>query len=186
MTKLLTILKPIVAAFAFGVMNSLPALADEAALNDLFDKLQVAGPETWEPIEEQIWAEWSRSGSPSADLLLKRGREALSEGDWKAAVEHLTALTDYAPDFAEGWNARATAYFQGKLYGPSVADIGKTLDLNPRHFGALQGLGRILEELGYDDKALEAYREVKRLHPNRPELENAITRLQRAIGETEL
>ena len=182
----LRILKCTVAAVFLSVMNSLPLMADEAALDRLFDKLQASDVQTAEKIEQEIWALWSQSGSATADLLLRRGRSAMADGDWKAAIEHLTALTDYAPDFAEGWNARATAYFQAKLYGPSVSDIGRVLELNPRHFGALQGLARILEELGYHAKALEALREVKRLHPMRANVDEAITRLERHVGETDL
>ena len=186
MNAQIRILKCTVAAVLLAVMNSLPAWADKAELDRLFADLQVADAQSWERIEQEIWAEWSKSGSASADLLLRRGRSALATGNWREAVEHLTALTDYAPEFAEGWNARATAYFQGKLYGPSVNDIGKVLELNPRHFGALQGLARILEELGYNAQALEALREVKRIHPLRPKVDEAITRLERLVGETEI
>ena len=66
----------------------------------------------------------------------------------KLAIEHFTALVDHAPEFAEGYNARATAYFQNGQYGPSLEDIRQTLMLNPRHFGAMSGLALILEELG--------------------------------------
>src|SRR5690606_3470319 len=96
----------------------------------------------WRLAEADILREWSKSGSPAMDLLLKRGREAMEAGDLKAAIEHLTALTDHAPEFAEGWNARATAYFLAGAFGPSVDDIRHTLALNPRHFGALAGLGQ--------------------------------------------
>ena len=160
--------------------------AGEAELDALFKRLQSADSETWEPIEQEIWAEWSNSGSAAADLLLNRGRSAMAAGDLEAAIEHLTALTDYAPDFAEGWNARATAYFQANLYGPSVDDIGRVLALNPRHFGALSGLGMILEELGYEKEALKAYREVQEIHPHRPNVQEAIDRLQREVAGQDL
>ncbi len=81
------------------------------------------------------------------DLLLERGRNAMAQGHPEIAIQHLTALIDHAPDFAEAWNARATAYYQTGNLGPSVADIGHVLTLNPRHFGALAGLGAIFEEL---------------------------------------
>jgi tetratricopeptide (TPR) repeat protein len=87
------------------------------------------------------------------DLLLQRGKDAMAAGDFPAAIEHLTALTDHAPDFAEGFNARATAYFQAGQLGPSIEDIARTLTLNPRHFGALSGLGMIFEDLGRPEKA---------------------------------
>ncbi len=119
------------------------------------------------------------------DLLLSRGREALEAGDTVLAIRHFSALIDHAPDFAEGYNGRATAYFQAGRYGLSLEDIRQTLTLNPRHFSAMSGLALILEELGRPDDALEAWREVERLNPNRDGLKDAITRLEREVeGET--
>lgn len=118
------------------------------------------------------------------DLLLKRGRDAMAEGNIKLAIEHLTALVDQAPDFAEGWNARATAYFQAGLYGPSVADIAVVLRLNPRHFGALSGFGMILEETGRDTEALEVYRAALAVHPHLEGVIDSIERLEaKAAGQ---
>lgn len=165
---------------------SVPRAAAGAEVDALLERLQATDVPEWETIEDQIWQEWSKSGSPAMDLLLKRGRDAMTEGDFAAAVEHFTALTDHAPDFAEGWNARATAYFSLKLYGPSIADIQRTLTLNPRHFGALNGLGLMLEELGYAADALRAYRAAAKLHPHRPELKEAIKRLDLRVEGIDL
>lgn len=175
-------LKYTVTAIVVGVSLSLPAFADEAELNRLFEQLKSADAESIAMIEQEIVAQWSRSGSPAADLLLQRGREALVAGDLETAIAHLTALTDYAPDFAEGWNARATAYFQAGKLGPSVADIGRVLELNPRHFGAMSGLALILEELGNPKKALEVYRKIEVLAPERPSVKDAIERLGKETG----
>jgi Flp pilus assembly protein TadD len=120
------------------------------------------------------------------DLLLERGRNALQEGEPEVAIEHLTALTDHAPDFAEGWNALATAYFQAGAYGPSVEDIGKTLTLNPRHFGALSGLGMILEELGDSDGALAAYKAALAIHPQLETVKESVERLEAEAAGQEL
>lgn len=168
-----------VATLAAIVTFSLPAVAESSRLDDLFDQLAQPDLPNWQIVEQDIWLEWSKSGSPAMDLLLKRGRDAMEEGDFAVAVEHLTALTDHAPDFAEGFNSRATVYFQMGLYGPSMADIARTLELNPRHFGALSGLGTILEELGQADRALSAYRAAHAIHPNDPDLKGAIERLER-------
>ena len=144
---------------------------------------QLAKPEQpgWQQIENSIVREWAKSGSPAMDLLLQRGQAALEAGDMQAAIEHLTALTDHAPDFAEGWNARATAFFHAGELGLSVADIERTLALNPQHFGALTGLAIILEELEYEQDALEAYRAVAAIHPHRTEVQDAIERLEKAV-----
>lgn len=120
------------------------------------------------------------------DLLLKRGREAMEAGELSAAIEHFTALTDHAPDFAEGWNARATAYFLDGRFGPSVADIQRTLKLNERHFGALAGFGMILEALERDEDALEIYRAALAINPHLPNVVEAIARLERKTAGTEL
>src|SRR5690606_16678794 len=116
----------------------------------------------------------------------KRGREAMEAGDLKAAIEHLTALTDHAPEFAEGWNARATAYFLAGAFGPSVDDIRHTLALNPRHFGALAGLGQILEQSGRTRAAIGAYRAALAIHPHLDGIRNALERLERDTSGTDI
>ena len=180
----------IVAALLLGLGLSLPwaapALAQAEELDQLFERLQEPVLPEWQTVEAEIWRQWSRSGSPAIDLLLERGREAMQAGDLPAAIEHLTALTDHAPDFAEGWNARATAYYHAGLYGPSLADIQRTLVLEPRHFGALSGLGLILEELDRKDQALEAWRLAHAIHPHSPGINDAIERLEREVSGTDL
>ncbi len=160
-----------------GLFLALPAAAED--LDSLFTRLKAADAEEAARIEPLIWNEWSKSGSPAMDLLLKRGREAMEAGDLDAAIKHLTALIDHAPDFAEGWNARATAWFQAGAYGPSVSDIAQTLRLNPRHFGALSGFGMILEETGRKDEALEVYRAALAIHPHLAGVLQAVDRLER-------
>ncbi len=144
----------------------------------MFARLQAADPRTARRIEREIWNEWSKSGSATADLLLQRGRDALGEGKTDEAIEHLTALVDHAPDFAEGWNARATAYFQAGQFGPSVADIAQVLRLEPRHFGALAGFGAILEATDREAEALEVYRAALAIHPHLAGVSDAVTRLE--------
>ncbi len=165
-----------------GAANA-PAAPEAAGdMATLLADLRDAENGTWRRTERQILLEWSRSGSAAMDLLLQRGRDAMRDGDTDAAIEHLTALTDHAPDFAEGWNARATAFFNAKAYGPSVADIARTLTLNPHHFGALSGLGMIFEETGDKKRALEAYRAALAIHPR---LEGIQARADRLAAELE-
>lgn len=162
-----------------------PGFAGEAELDALFERLAQDELPDWEEVEQEIWEEWSASGSPTIDLLLERGRDAMNDGDMKAAVEHFTALIDHAPEFAEGWNARATAFFGLEEYGLSISDIRQTLVLNPRHFGAMQGLGRILEELEDPENALKAYQAAAALHPHRPGLKESIERVEQIVsGQT--
>ena len=158
--------------------GSAQAQTDEGAL-----LAELADPDNraWRRTERTLLARWSLSGSPAMDLLLERGRQAMAVGELATAIEHLTALTDHAPDFAEGWNARATAYYMAGQFGPSIADIARTLTLNPAHFGALAGLGHIFRALEQPERALQAYRAALAIHPHKPELQDAIATLEAAL-----
>ena len=185
MGRVLEYLKRAVAALAASFLIVTAAAADEAELEALFEGLKNADASSAEQIESRIYEIWSQSGSESMDLLLNRGREALEKGDADLAIEHFTALVDHAPDFPEGYNGRATAYFQKRQYGPSLEDIRRTLELNPRHFGALSGLALIMEEVGRPEDSLAAWREVQKLHPMRQGLDDVLRRLERQVeGET--
>ncbi|WP_114284546.1 tetratricopeptide repeat protein [Candidatus Halocynthiibacter alkanivorans] len=186
MITLTHILKLIVTAGAFSVWISTAALAESDRLDQLFGDLAVAEGRESRRLADEIWFEWSQSGSAAMDLLLKRGRDALDAGNIPAAIEHFTALIDHAPEFPEGWNARATAYFLAGLYGPSIADIEQVLALEPRHFGALSGLAVILEELGYPQDALDMWQKVQAIHPGQDGLESAIARLKAGLDGTSL
>lgn len=179
------LLKSVVTAFSLGLLAG-PALAQDHRLDDLFTALQGADAEDAAPIEAKIWEEWSKSGSPAMDLLLARGREAMVAGDLPLAIERFGALIDHAPDFAEGYNARATAYFNAGRYGESLDDLRMVLALNPRHFGALSGLATILEDLGYDKEALEAWRRVEALNPHQENLGTHVQKLERSVEGRDL
>ncbi|MEO6298364.1 MAG: tetratricopeptide repeat protein [Paracoccaceae bacterium] len=163
--------------WAFG-----SAAAQTAKLDDLFQQLQTSTDEESVQITQNIWIEWSKSGSPAMDLLLKRGRDALSAGNPQEAIEHFTALIDHAPNFAEGYNARATAYYQVGELGPSISDIAKTLTLNPRHFGALSGLGQIFEQLNEPKKALEVYKAALAVNPHMTDVVDAVKRIEAELA----
>lgn len=156
--------------------------AQETDLETLLERLRSPEVANWEAVERRIYNAWSQSGSAAADLLLDRGRQALEDEDYDAAIEHLTALTDHAPEFAEGWHARATAYYLAERFGPSLADLQRAIALNPQHFGALAGAGRIFAEIGETDAALAAFRAAQAIHPKRPDISEAIERLERDIG----
>ena len=160
--------------------------AQSAELDQLFVQLADPDNQDWQQVENQIWTLWSLSGSAAMDLLLARGREAMGSGDMDAAIEHFTALTDHAPDFAEGWNARATAYYHAGMFGPSIQDIQSTLALNPRHFGALSGLGMILAQLDMTQEALDAYRAALEIHPQKDSIRTTVERLEKLVGGTDL
>lgn len=178
---------------AYAVASSLliglcaPVLAQSSAedgerLEALFAELAEPGREDWSRVESEITRIWSRSGSAAMDMLLRRGGEAMEAKEYDVAIEHLTALTDHAPDFAEGWNARATAFYLTGEYALSIADIERVLALEPRHFGAISGLAFMLEDMGETALALKALRMVQEINPNRPTVNEAVSRLERATG----
>lgn len=175
-----TNLKAIVAATITFVMISVAAQAQEADFNDeseLLEALVQSDPAQAQHLSRQLLALWSKSGSASADLLLKRGRDALEAEDYSAAIDHLTALTDHAPEFAEGWHLRASAYFNADLYGPAIADLERSLALNPHNYIAMLGLGRILEQLNQPELAYDAYVRAQSIHPHHDEVTKAVLRL---------
>ncbi len=177
-----------VAAFLATVMFSLPVAAqvvDDAS--SLLAELREAESEVAaQRLERQIVNAWSKSGSPARDLLLERGRDALEVRDFASATEHLQALTDHAPGFAEGWHTLALAYFQQEMFGPAMDALERTLSLNPVHFGALRGVGAIHEQTGNPELAYAAYERVLELRPHDPEVENALERLEQEVKGTAL
>ncbi|PIE07624.1 MAG: hypothetical protein CSA73_01795, partial [Rhodobacterales bacterium] len=137
----------------------------------------------WQAIEAELERSLSQSGSPAMDLLLQRGRRALAEERPGAALAPLTALTDHAPEFAEGWYARATALFLTGRIGPALSDLHRCLMLEPRHPSALTGLAVILEETDQPGKALEVYRRVLAIHPHAPDVKEAVARLEARLAK---
>jgi len=168
-------------------MISLPATGmTQDRVADLMQQLQQAESETAaQRLENQIITEWSKTGSASMDLLLKRGRDAMAVKDTDVAIEHFRALTDHAPDFAEGWHGLALAYFEAERLGPAMDALEHVLALNPEHFGALRGVGAISEQVGKRALAYRAYERVLDLRPHDPDVEQAMQRLEReAVGTT--
>ena len=177
------ILNPVVTAILAALLALVLTCAsasaeDVAKLDGLFDRLKTADVDEAGRIETEIWIEWSKSGSPALDLLLQRGRDAMALGDTTLAIEHFTAIIDQDPDFAEAWNARATAYYQAGEFGPSISDIAHVLQLNPRHFGALSGLAAILEDSGKPERALKVYKTALAIHPHLEGVAEAVQRLE--------
>lgn len=162
-----------------------PAYADPGShatsaehVQELLFLLGESTPEDFQDIENDLLDHWEDSGSTAMNLLLERGWDALQSDDIPKAVEHFSALIDHAPEFAEGWNARATAYFLMDEFGMAKADIRQTLQLNPQQFGAMSGLGMIYEILGDQDAAMRAYLAAKAVHPYLDNVNDAIERLE--------
>lgn len=155
-----------------------PTVGGEGYVAQLLADLSRPDNAQWRATERKLLTEWGKSGSAAMDLLLKRGRDALDEDDLPAAIGHLTALTDHAPDFAEGWVMRATALYRSGYFGPAMSDLARALALNPQHFGALTGVARILGETGDKTRALQAYRRALSIHPNLGTVRDAAAQLE--------
>ncbi|WP_300031690.1 tetratricopeptide repeat protein [uncultured Roseobacter sp.] len=172
-------LKSVVTAFFLLAVFSGPlhAQANEA---DLLKQLSEAPESEASRLDRELGLVWDRSGSAAMDLLLSRGRAAMQAENYGLAIEHFTALTDHAPDFAEGWHARATAYFHADLYGPALDDLQRALILNPNNYNAMFGLGVLFREFGDYERAAQAFAQVLDLHPYH---ENATTALEQLRSE---
>ena len=168
----------------FGDKNHV--FAQTVELDTLFTELQDPENAEWKKSEQKIWAEWSKSGSPAMDHLLRRGQKAMRQGDLKVAIGHFSTVIDHSPEFAEAWNMRATAFYLMQEFGLSVADIQRTLRLNPRHFGAMAGLGTIFDQLDRKKEALAVYRRALEVHPNQDGLKENIERLEDEVKGTSL
>ncbi len=159
---------------------------NESRVNRLLLELQEAEPAAAQRIAKEIELEWSQSGSPAMDLLLKRGRDALEGGDAQAAIGHLTALTDHAPDFAEGWHTRAIAFANAGLYGPALEDLERALLLNPKNYNAMTSLGAVLIEVNRPEMAHEIFSKVLTIHPHHGDVTQALEDLDGQIGVEDL
>jgi tetratricopeptide (TPR) repeat protein len=156
----------------------------DPSLDALFSNLQTA-PNTAEAeiIAAEIWTIWHHTPNPVAARHMAEGATAMDAGDAAAALRSYDATIAAAPDFAEGWNRRATLYYMIGELQASINDIEKTLALEPRHFGALSGLALIREAQHKWFEALEALHRVSKIHPKMPQLQERLDQLSRQLGE---
>ncbi len=150
-----------------GTYQALPPMAErQARLEDLFARLKAdSDEEKAELIAEEIWAIWLDSGSPSVNMLLRRGTAAEKRRDIALARRMYDHVTSLSPDFAEGWARSARLAYSEDDLSRCVSEVMQALVLEPRHFYALWTLGNALERLGRDEEALKAYEEAHRLYP---------------------
>ena len=157
--------KRIAAALCLAVGFSLPVAADQTRIDDLLAQLREAEGIQAARIAVEIQNEWSKSGSPTLDLLLRRADDALEAGEVVAAIEHMTAAIDHDPDYLEAYVRRAEAYYLNGNIGPAIEDLRRVLALNPQHFSALQGFGIILFDMDRAEDSLEVLRRVLEIYP---------------------
>jgi len=131
---------------------------------------------------EDIWQVWMTELSPAVGLLMDRGCKAMADGDFTEAIHDFSTIISEMPEYAEGWNKRATALYLRGDYKRSIDDIQKTLELEPRHFGALSGWATICLIIGDEQKALSLFRELEQIYPNRKGLRKKINTLSTKLG----
>ncbi len=173
------ILKPILLTLTLLAPGWLaPVSADQTdeRLDGLFEQLRSSSDElVLLQAEAEIWEIWYRSGSDEVDALMLEAAELVEGGDLAAAETIYTRVIDAKPDFSEGWNRRATVRFYLRDFEGSLADIESTLRLEPRHFGAIWGLGMILGRQQEFERAIEAFERLLEIKPNaqdaRPRIE---------------
>jgi tetratricopeptide (TPR) repeat protein len=169
------------AAVMLALLAGRPAWADQtdARLVPLFAELKEAvGRDAASPIEAAIWEIWGQSGSPLVDALLAEGESLLAADDAAGALAVFDRLVALAPDFAEGWNKRATTLYVLGRYVDSEADIARVLALEPRHFGALSGLGLCEARRDRLLEAVAAFQRALAVDPNLSGARDSIRNLQ--------
>jgi tetratricopeptide (TPR) repeat protein len=178
---------PVLAAEAPPPLPEAPqAAVDEsksAKLDTLFAALQSApSAAAGKVIEREIWAEWLRSGDPEIDTMMTAAMMAMQLRAFASAISLLDKVVAEKPDYAEGWNKRATVFYYVDQYDRSLADIERTLALEPRHFGALAGLGMIMQDTGNIGRAIAAFERAVSVNPSLTNLKLAIEQLKARIG----
>ena len=151
-------------------------------LDTLFGALKLA-PDvaSAKAIEERIWSVWMVSGGDTCNLLMSRVKAAADDKDYDLAIKLLDAIITIKPDYVEAWNQRATVYYLKQDFGHSFADIREVLAREPRHFGALSGLGLMLQEIGDDKHALEAYRKALAIDPHLEHIPDVVKTLTEKV-----
>jgi tetratricopeptide (TPR) repeat protein len=167
-------------------MGGTPAWADQddPRLDPLFKRLKETGdPREAALIQDRIWDLWMYSDKEDLNALMRQGTFALAARDFDLALESFNALIALAPDMAEAWNKRATLYFLMQNYEASVADVKQTLKLEPRHFGAIVGMGLIYDALGDQEAALRAFRRGLAVNPHMPEIRKKSEQIARELKD---
>jgi len=156
-------------------------------IDKLFEALKLAPtPESAKFVENRIWALWLAAGGDTGNLLMGRVKTAMDKKELDLAIKLLDAMIDLRPDYVEAWNRRATVHFNNKDYVSALADIRQVLAREPRHFGALSGLGTIMQELGDDKGALEAFRRALAVHPKLDKIPDMVKKLTEKVEGREI
>ena len=160
----------------------LPKVDRTKNLDFLFGALKAAPDEvSAKHVEARIWAIWIQTPSDTAALLMVRAKAAVDAQKIDVAIKLLDAVIKLRPDYVEAWNRRATLYYMQNDYSRSLADIREVLTREPRHFGALAGLGMIMQEIGDEKRALDAYRKALAVNPHLDKIPEQVKALTEKI-----
>ena len=161
------------------------SLADQKStdLPDLFGKLKSAeNPQQAVLIETEIWKKWYERDDSNGGERMGNAINAMSTGRYTVALTLLDELVSKESDFAEAWNRRATVHYLLGNYKQSLSDIEQTLTLEPRHFGAISGIGMIMLKMGETDKALHAFEQVLEISPLNVGATKSVKDLEARLG----
>ena len=162
--------------------SNLPPLRQGLNLDRLFEALKLApDDQSAKYVENRIWAMWIATDSDTTTLLMSRVKAAVDAKDLDLGIKLLSAVIEIKPDYIEAWNRRATLYYMKKDFDDSLSDIHEVLKREPRHFGALSGLGMIMQELGDDKHALEAFRRALVVHPHLEHIPELVKQLSEKV-----
>jgi tetratricopeptide (TPR) repeat protein len=151
-------------------------------LEFLFGALKAApDPASAKHVEGRIWALWTQTSSDTTMLLMTRAKTAIEKKQPDVALKLLDKVVKLKPEYVEGWNRRATIYYLQNEYAKSLGDIREVLAREPRHFGALAGLGMIMQELGDDKRALDAFRKALEINPHLEKLPDMVKSLTEKV-----
>jgi len=167
--------------------GSIMADQTDSRLDDLFARLKSdTDQQAVRGIEMSIWRIWIDSGDDVIETLMAQGLAAMARADYPAALGKFDQIVAIAPDFAEGWNKRATVHYLMGSYPESLFDIDKTLALEPRHFGALSGRGLVYIELGKEELALESFEAALKIDPSLPGARRNAEVLRKRLKDREI
>jgi tetratricopeptide (TPR) repeat protein len=133
--------------------------------------------------EQSIWKIWARSGDANVDRIYARGIREMNEGSFARAISTFTEIIKLKPEFAEGWNKRATLYFMTEQYDKSLEDCDEVMKRNPYHFGALSGYGHIHVEFKLYEQAIEYFEKALKINPNMVSVARLIQRLEKQLKD---
>jgi tetratricopeptide (TPR) repeat protein len=154
----------------------------EQRLDELFGQLKRERNEkAAERIAGRIWKEWNNSGSAATDLMMQWSQEAMEKKKFDVALDFLDQVVTLSPTYAEGWNRRATVHYMMHNFAKSMADIDHTLQLEPRHFGALSGMAEIMKETDRKQLALDAFQRVLDIYPMMRNAQNEVATLSEEL-----